>query len=122
MKKHFSKRLTALFLAVVLLATSAPVIAYAYNKGESSADTKYLFAYFTSNSQYGQQIRFAVSEDGYNYQPLNYNRPIIHTKKELSILIPLLLIHSWPVRQKPVQATHAIPTYLRAARMTDTTL
>lgn len=77
MKKHFSKRLTALFLAVVLLATSAPVIAYAYNKGESSADTKYLFAYFTSNSQYGQQIRFAVSEDGYNYQPLNYNRPII---------------------------------------------
>lgn len=77
MKKHFSKRITALFLAVVLLATSAPVIAYAYNKGESSADTKYLFAYFTSNSQYGQQIRFAVSEDGYNYQPLNYNRPII---------------------------------------------
>lgn len=77
MKKHLSKRLMALFLAVVLLATSAPIIAFAYNKEESSSDTKYLFAYFTSNSQYGQQIRFAVSEDGYNFEPLNYNRPII---------------------------------------------
>lgn len=77
MKKHLSKRLMALFLAVVLLATSAPIIAFAYNKEESNADTKYLFAYFTSNSQYGQQIRFAVSEDGYNFEPLNYNRPII---------------------------------------------
>lgn len=77
MKKHLSKRLLSLFLAVVLLAASAPFAAFAYSIGTPDENTKYLFAYFTSNSQYGQQIRFAVSEDGLNYSPLNYNRPII---------------------------------------------
>lgn len=83
MKKHLSKRLLSLFLAVVLLATSAPLAAYAYTLGTPADDVKYLFAYFTSNSQYGQQIRFAVSEDGLNYEPLNYNRPIIEHSDEI---------------------------------------
>lgn len=66
-----------MFLAVVLLAASAPFAAFAYSISTPDENTKYLFAYFTSNSQYGQQIRFAVSVDGLNYSPLNYNRPII---------------------------------------------
>ena len=91
MKKHLSKRLLSLFLAVVLLATSAPIMAFAYDSASlqeavqtaQDAGTRYLFAYFSSNSQYGQQIRFAVSDDGLNYEPLNYNRPIIEHSDEV---------------------------------------
>ncbi len=83
MKKHLSKRLLSLLLAAVMLVASAPIVAYGYDSADladaisASSDVKYLFAYFTSNTQYGQQIRFAVSEDGLNYTALNYNSPVI---------------------------------------------
>jgi len=37
----------------------------------------YLFAYFTGNSKSEEQIRFAISKDGYRYQALNGDQPII---------------------------------------------
>ncbi|WP_162182420.1 family 43 glycosylhydrolase [Neotamlana nanhaiensis] len=37
----------------------------------------YLFSYFTGNDANGEQIRFAVSNDGYHYTPLNNGQPII---------------------------------------------
>lgn len=37
----------------------------------------YLFSYFTGNDANGEQIRFAVSNDGYNYTPLNNGQPVI---------------------------------------------
>lgn len=37
----------------------------------------YLFAYFTGNNTDGEQIRFAVSSDGYNYTPLNNGNPVM---------------------------------------------
>ncbi len=37
----------------------------------------YLFSYFTGNNPDEEQIRFAVSNDGYNYTPLNNGNPII---------------------------------------------
>lgn len=37
----------------------------------------YLFAYFSGNSASQEQIRFAVSRDGYNYTPLNNGNPVI---------------------------------------------
>lgn len=37
----------------------------------------YLFAYFTGNSAYQEQIRFALTMDGYNYTPLNDGDPVI---------------------------------------------
>ena len=37
----------------------------------------YLFAYFNGNSQWQEQICFAISIDGYNYTPLNNGDPII---------------------------------------------
>lgn len=39
----------------------------------------YLFAYFTGNNnkQNQEAIRFAISEDGYNYRALNGNHPVI---------------------------------------------
>ncbi len=39
----------------------------------------YLFAYFNGNSQWQEQICFALSTDGYNYTPLNNGSPIINS-------------------------------------------
>lgn len=43
------------------------------NSGYSS----YLFAYFNGNAQWQEQICFALSDDGFNYTPLNGGQPII---------------------------------------------
>lgn len=37
----------------------------------------YLFAYFTGNDKSEEQIRFALSSDGYHYRALNGNQPVI---------------------------------------------
>ncbi|MGN0534384.1 MAG: hypothetical protein ACI4IR_00100 [Eubacterium sp.] len=73
MKTKFSKRILSLFLAVMMVVTSIPMFALT----ASAADGKYLFTYFTGNSQSGQQVRFAVSEDGYNFKALNEGKKII---------------------------------------------
>lgn len=39
--------------------------------------TSYLFAYFNGNAQWQEQICFALSEDGFNYTPLNGGNPVI---------------------------------------------
>ena len=39
----------------------------------------YLFAYFTGNRKEQEQIRFALSNDGYNYKALNNNRPVLNS-------------------------------------------
>jgi len=44
---------------------------------EKENRSAYLFSYFTGNDSYGEQIRFAVSNDGYNYTPLNNGQPIM---------------------------------------------
>jgi len=41
----------------------------------------YLFAYFTGNSNDEEAIRFAVSNDGYNFRALNNNQPVIDSKQ-----------------------------------------
>lgn len=41
----------------------------------------YLFVYFAGNKPNEEQIRFAVSEDGYNYKALNGNKPVIDSRK-----------------------------------------
>ena len=40
----------------------------------------YLFAYFAGNGPGQEQVHYAVSLDGYNYQALNGNKPIIDSK------------------------------------------
>jgi len=40
----------------------------------------YLFAYFTGNGPGQEQVRFAVSTDGFNYKALNGNRPVLDSK------------------------------------------
>lgn len=39
--------------------------------------TSYLFAYFAGNWPDGEQVRYAVSDDGYNYRALNGGRPVV---------------------------------------------
>ena len=41
----------------------------------------YLFVYFTGNSGNQEAIRFAVSNDGYNFRALNDNQPVIDAKQ-----------------------------------------
>ena len=49
--------------------------------GSVSAKTKktaaYLFTYFTGNAPEQEQICYAISDDGWNYTPLNDGKPII---------------------------------------------
>lgn len=41
----------------------------------------YLFTYFTGNSNDEEAIRFAISNDGYNFRALNNNQPVIDSKQ-----------------------------------------
>ena len=56
-------------------------LAFAFIAATSaSAQTKegaYLFTYFTGNAPEQEQICYALSEDGWNYTPLNDGKPII---------------------------------------------
>ena len=49
----------------------------AAQKGAGAKYTAYLFAYFTGNSKGEEQIRFALSNDGYHYRALNGDQPVI---------------------------------------------
>lgn len=68
---------TNLFVRLfVALAVMALLPGAAQAKGKLKM-TNYLFAYFTGNAPEKEQICFAVSDDGFNYTPLNGGAPII---------------------------------------------
>lgn len=46
---------------------------------EDDASSAYLFSYFTGNRGDEEAIRFALSNDGYNYRALNDNKPIVES-------------------------------------------
>ncbi|HLP35752.1 family 43 glycosylhydrolase [Lacibacter sp.] len=70
MNLTYSKRMSAMLCAVVLYS------------GIASAQYKaYLFTYFTGNAKADEQIRFAISTDGYNYRALNGNKPVIQSSE-----------------------------------------
>ena len=62
MKNRFLTLCAALFVATALQAQDY---------------TSYLFAYFSGNHPDGEQVRYAISDDGYNYHALNDGRPVI---------------------------------------------
>lgn len=55
------------------------------NKAQSSIAEKdyvgYLFAYFTGNDVAEEAVRYAISNDGYNFFTLNNNQPVIDSKQ-----------------------------------------
>ena len=59
---------------MTLLATAVITAAYAQQQDEKVA---YLFTYFTGNAPEEEQICYALSDDGYNYTPLNGGNPVI---------------------------------------------
>ncbi len=53
-------------------------------KNKLSAKNKYssyLFVYFTASDKDEEQIRFAWSDDGYNFKALNHNQPVLSSEK-----------------------------------------
>jgi GH43 family beta-xylosidase len=66
-------KLRNIFGALVALACTVPASAQIDEKDYSA----YLFTYFTGNRIDQEQIRFAISMDGYNYYALNNNIPVI---------------------------------------------
>lgn len=84
MEKRVSKRLLSLFLAVLMLATSLPFAGLSASAADDSDNLPkstsgaYLFAYFRNDakSTNGENVFYAVSKDGYNYESLNGGVPV----------------------------------------------
>lgn len=84
MGKKVSKRLLSLFLSVLMLATSLPFAGLSASAADESSNLPkstsgaYLFAYFKNDakSTNGENVFYAVSKDGYNYEALNGGVPV----------------------------------------------
>lgn len=77
----------------VYLPAKSVITVVLTNAGTQAKSTggAYLFTYFTGNAQSEQRIRFAVSEDGYNFTPLNGNNEVItQTKGTLNCRDPYI--------------------------------
>ena len=63
-----------------------------FAKPVKSAEGKYLFCHFVGNGPEQERIHFALSEDGYNFKPINNNSPvIIQTKGKKCVRDPYIL-------------------------------
>lgn len=67
------------FLTILLLTFITTIRSQGYP--EEKDYIAYLFVYFTGNNIEEEAVRFAISNDGYNYYALNGNKPIIDSKK-----------------------------------------
>ncbi len=65
-------------IAAAFIILSSPAAGAAQPDDKDYAG--YLFTYFTGNSMDGEQIRFAVSNDGCHYKALNDNRPVLDSR------------------------------------------
>lgn len=82
--KKVSKRLLSLFLSVLMLATSLPFAGLSASAADESSNLPkstsgaYLFAYFRNDAKTtnGENVFYAVSKDGYNYEALNGGVPV----------------------------------------------
>lgn len=89
MGKKVSKRLLSLFLSVLMLATSLPFAGLSASAADESSNLPkstsgaYLFAYFRNDakSTNGENIFYAVSKDGYNYEALNGGVPVANASQ-----------------------------------------
>lgn len=89
MGKKVSKRLLSLFLSVLMLATSLPFAGLSASAADESSNLPkstsgaYLFAYFRDDakSTNGENIFYAVSKDGYNYESLNGGVPVANASQ-----------------------------------------
>jgi arabinoxylan arabinofuranohydrolase len=68
MNLTYSKRILSALCTVILFSSIA-----------SAQYKAYLFTYFTGNVKADEQIKFAISRDGYNFRALNGNKPVIQS-------------------------------------------
>ncbi len=86
-RKRNAHQCIAMLLALITLGTanaqqtSKKKAVKSELKSSKLKATAYLFAYFTGNSGNEEAIRFAVSNDGYNFRALNDNQPVIDSKQ-----------------------------------------
>ena len=64
-----------LSVAMIIAAIFTPKAIGAANT--SNDKVAYLFTYFTGNDPAQEQICYALSDDGYNFEPLNGGHPVI---------------------------------------------
>ena len=66
--------------ALLSLTIAAPARSAAENEAKDSDEmVAHLFTYFNSNAPEDEQICYALSDDGYNYTPLNNGFPVIES-------------------------------------------
>lgn len=83
----------------VLVLAAGVTLAVLYSTGvlkfakpAKSESGKYLFCYFVGNERVEECIHFAVSEDGYRFEALNNNEPVIlQTRGKKSVRDPYIL-------------------------------
>ena len=63
-------------LAVGALMTM-PLMGAQAQVAKKSPYSSYLFAFFSDNSPRGEQVRYAISDDGFDYKSLNFGRPVV---------------------------------------------
>lgn len=71
------KRTTAVKAILFGLLLGATPRLTAQTHETKSPYSSYLFAFFSNNSPNGEQIRYALSDDGFNYTSLNEGRPVV---------------------------------------------
>ena len=79
MKMMTKTLLTAMMIAVGTSATFAQKKQEVEQPKDPNEMVAYLFTYFNSNDPKDEQICYALSEDGYNYTPLNMGMPVIES-------------------------------------------
>ena len=77
MKKKELLLASALFAAAVNPAFAAKKKTVTEEPKDPNEMVAYLFTYFNSNAPEDEQICYAISDDGYNYTPLNHGNPVI---------------------------------------------
>ena len=66
---HNIKKMAAILLMGMAATTSM--------QAKGGKYTSYLFTYFTGNAPQAEQIRYALSEDGWTWNPLNDGNPVV---------------------------------------------
>lgn len=96
-QKKILKRLLAVLLTLLTVLSSFSAFPFAASAAATAEEVvgknlnrdaslnKYLFAYFLGEQD--TYVRLAVSDDGYNYEALNSNQPLLNTKADDSTAI-----------------------------------
>ena len=67
-----------LFKALAVGALMAmPLMGAQAQVAKKSPYSSYLFAFFSDNSPRGEQVRYAISDDGFDYKSINFGRPVV---------------------------------------------